>query len=164
MKKLFVQKSSINGKGLFILEGAKEGEFIHYVEGKRVRKIPLNKTDGQIEMRNWYGISKSVWIDPEGTDFDFLNHSCEPNAAIKGTKSLVALRDIKAGGELTIDYSITDPDPLWEMKCACGASNCRKLIRSIESVPTDVFKKHFPNIPRYFQKRYIRHYIKSKIE
>ncbi len=164
MKKLSIQKSGIDGKGLFVLEDVKKDEFIHYIEGKRVRKIPLNKLDGQGEMRNWYGVGKSIWIDPEGTNFDFLNHSCDPNAAIKGTKSLVALRDIKIGEELTIDYSITDPDPLWEMPCLCGADNCRKLIRSIEHLPSDVFKKHFPNIPRYFQKVYIRHYIKSKVE
>ncbi len=164
MKKLSVQKSGIEGKGLFVLEDVKKDEFIHYIEGKRVKKVAVNKLDGQTEMRNWYGVGKSVWIDPEGTHFDYLNHSCDPNAAIKGVKSLVALKDIKAGEELTIDYSITDPDPLWEMECACGTKHCRNSIRSIESVPTDVFKKHFPHIPRYFQKRYIRHYIKSKVE
>ena len=164
MKKLIVKSSPIDGKGLFADEDIKKGEFIQYITGKRVKKVATSKDDGYEEMKNWYGVGKSIWIDPEGTHFAYLNHSCEPSTAIGGTKSLVALKDIKCGEEITIDYSVTDPDPLWEMKCACNTPTCRKIIRSIEYVPTEVFRKHFPNVPRYFQKRYIRHYIKSKVE
>jgi len=164
MKRLIVKSSLINGNGLFADEDIKKGEFIQYITGRRVKRIAINKNDGYEEMKNWYGVGRSIWIDPEGTQFAYLNHSCEPNSAIGGTKSLIAMEDIKAGDEISIDYSITDPDPFWEMECACKKISCRKIIRSIEHVPTSVFKKHFPNVPRYFQKRYIRHYIKSKIE
>ncbi len=66
--------------------------------------------------------------------FRLLNHSCEPNCElmlwkyrqVKGKKIrrlwVSAIRDIKAGEELTIDYA-------WPadaaVRCLCGASTCR---------------------------------------
>ena len=163
MKKIHVAKSGIEGFGLFVSENVRRGELIHYIKGNRVKKIPKN-IDESLSIPNWYGVSKHYWIDPGETPFRYLNHSCDPNSAITGTKSLMPLRDIQANEELTIDYSMTDPDPLWEMRCECKAPNCRKKIRSIHDVPTDAFISHMPLIPKYFQRMYIRNYIKNKLE
>ena len=40
----------------------------------------------------------------------FLNHSCEPNAFLRGL-TLIALDDIREGAEITFDYNTTE----WEM-------------------------------------------------
>ena len=111
MKKLEVKnKSKIHGRGLFACEEIKIGDRIQYVTGRLVRKISKNKEDTH-DMATWYGVSKSKWIDPEDTIFAFLNHSCEPNCAIVGTKTVIALKDIKLGEEITINYSMKDSDP-----------------------------------------------------
>ena len=47
------------------------------------------------------------------------------------------------------------------MNCACSALNCRKVIKSIDKLPKDFFSKYFPLIPDYFQKIFIKNYIKS---
>jgi SET domain-containing protein len=43
---------------------------------------------------------------------------------------LVALRAIEAGEEITYDYAATMHDDPWEMKCNCGALECRGTIRT----------------------------------
>lgn len=57
-----------------------------------------------------------------------LNHSCNPNVGVRGQITFVAMRDIPAGAELTIDYAMIDGDPEERMECSCGAKGCRKLI------------------------------------
>jgi hypothetical protein len=57
----------------------------------------------------------------------FLNHSCEPNVGIQGQIVVVAMRDIAAGEELTIDYALIDHDA-GPMAGRCGAEGCRQLI------------------------------------
>lgn len=161
MKKISVQTSGIHGKGIFADEDIKKGDTIQRINGKRMKKV-VKSAEESNEIANWIGVGKYTWIDPTGTPFLYINHSCEPNAVITGTKTLVALADIPKGREIYMDYSITDPDLFWEIKCSCGAKTCRKIIRSIHSVPTEVFKAHMPYIPRYFQKLFFRHYIRTQ--
>ena len=163
MKRIKVGKSSIEGNGIFADEAIKPGERIQYISGKVVKKLSKTKEEA-LSIPNWFGLSRQFWIDPEGTPFRYLNHSCDPNAAIAGKKILTALREIRPDEEITIDYSITDADTLWEMACRCEAKTCRKTIRSIQSVPTHVFKRHMPYIPRYFQRLYIRNYIRTRLK
>jgi SET domain-containing protein len=62
----------------------------------------------------------------------FVNHSCEPNAEaviIKGFgdgKHVVffALREIKAGEEVCIDYGLVQTPGKPKMMCTCGFENC----------------------------------------
>ncbi|MDX2264665.1 MAG: SET domain-containing protein [Hyphomicrobiales bacterium] len=56
---------------------------------------------------------------------DFINHSCEPNAGMSGQIAIVAMRDIAAGEEITIDYAMCDGSPFDEFACACGSRLCR---------------------------------------
>ena len=56
----------------------------------------------------------------------FLNHSCEPNCEarlIDGRIWLVAIRDLRAGEELTFNYSY-DLTDYREHPCHCGANKC----------------------------------------
>ena len=57
----------------------------------------------------------------------YVNHCCDPNVAIQGQIVLVAMRDIRAGEELTIDWATTD-DLDEEMRCRCGSPHCRGVI------------------------------------
>ena len=160
MKQLYTKSSDINGTGLFTAEPIKKGEHIAFIKGERKTKIIKNKKDSQ-SIPTWYGITTSEWIDPTGTIWESFNHSCEPNTAIVGTKKLIALKNIKKNAELTVDYSMTDGDLLWELDaiCGCGSKNCRGKIKSIQQIPEKVFQKHLPFIPKYFiklRKDYLR--------
>ena len=57
----------------------------------------------------------------------FGNHGCDPNTASVNDER-VALRDIAAGEELTIDYAKHSPKT-WSMRCHCGAKNCTGIVR-----------------------------------
>ena len=56
----------------------------------------------------------------------FVNHSCDPNCEtdeIGGRVFIAAIRDIKAGEELTYDYWLYDGDD--DAPCYCGSKKCR---------------------------------------
>ncbi|ODA67316.1 SET domain protein [Methyloligella halotolerans] len=56
---------------------------------------------------------------------DMLNHSCAPNAGLRGQIGIVAMRDIAPGEEVTFDYAMCDSAPYDEFDCGCGAAECR---------------------------------------
>lgn len=58
----------------------------------------------------------------------FLNHSCEPNAWIRGLE-LVALDDVPAGAEITFDYNATEWDMASPFTCLCGTPSCVGTVR-----------------------------------
>lgn len=63
-----------------------------------------------------------------GSAWRYLNHSCEPNARMEG-RDLVALRAIASGEQVTFDYNANEWDMATPFLCACGAAQCRGLIR-----------------------------------
>lgn len=158
MKQIYVGSSSVDGKGLFAGERIAKGETIQRINGKVVRKRPKTSREAYAIM-NWIGVGKETWINTSGTPFRYINHSCEPNAAIVGKKTVIAIRPIKKDEEIFMDYSMTDGDPLWSMRCICGTKTCRKTISSIQSVPASTFKRHMPHIPRNFQRIYLKNYV-----
>jgi hypothetical protein len=78
---------------------------------------------------DWYGFQCGVdqYSLPEGLSRE-MNHSCDPTTSWSNSTTLVALRDIEAGEEITYDYSTSDITQVFEMKCECGSSRCRGTI------------------------------------
>lgn len=59
-----------------------------------------------------------------------LAHSCEPNAVLDMERqNLHALRPIRPGDLLTIDYDATEDELFAPFACRCGAASCRGVIR-----------------------------------
>jgi hypothetical protein len=56
----------------------------------------------------------------------FMNHSCAPTCLSPGFDFDIAVRDMKAGDELTCDYAMLNIEE--SFACACGVSNCRRTI------------------------------------
>lgn len=54
----------------------------------------------------------------------YINHSREPNTKAKNHCD-VAIRDIKAGEEITSNYSKNSLTPF---KCNCGSKKCRERL------------------------------------
>jgi hypothetical protein len=57
-----------------------------------------------------------------------LNHSCDPALGWGDEQTLVAIRDIAAGDELTLDYATVIDDPQFAMVCHCETYRCRQMI------------------------------------
>ncbi len=155
MKNVEIRPSQLHGTGLFAGEDIKEGEIIQSVEGERKTFFVQSKEDS-LAYPNWIGVGPNEWIDVK-EPLVFINHSCEPNTGAigpVGEMSVVALRDISAGEELTIDYSIIEGDPMWEMACQCGTASCRHVIGPVTSLSPEVYRKYLPYVPQYFQGLY----------
>jgi hypothetical protein len=125
-KVAYIAKSFIQGLGIFARQPIATGADICVLQG------PVKRTSIFTETHpNWIGIGKNQWIDPL-PPLDHINHSCEPNAALGEGLMLRALRPIARDEEITMDYSTTEADFVWEMACGCGAPSCRKTLRSIQ--------------------------------
>lgn len=55
------------------------------------------------------------------------NHSCEPNTGYRGL-DVIALRDIREGEELTLDYAAFCNEDMAPFDCRCGSASCRGRI------------------------------------
>ncbi|MBI5632354.1 MAG: SET domain-containing protein-lysine N-methyltransferase [Nitrospirae bacterium] len=88
-------------------------------------------------------------------DTFFFNHSCEPNAGIKGQIFLVAMRDIAVDEEVTFDYAMclheTKGAPPYRMECLCGRTNCRKVITDNDYKIKELQKKYDGYFSWYLQ-------------
>ena len=65
-------------------------------------------------------------------DAQYFNHSCNPNAGLRGQLNLVAIRDIAPDEEVTFDYAMVlycgkGAKP-YQLECACGAPSCRGIV------------------------------------
>ena len=82
-------------------------------------------------------LHKYSYLEPRGRVLcwdhaRFINHSCEPNCRSTGFDFEIAVRDIRAGDELTDDYGSLNVD--YEFVCACGSPACRRLVRASDMV------------------------------
>ena len=152
MKKIRVANSKISGTGVYAEEKIKRNEFIGFFKGKIKYKVNSNEKDSAGHP-DWVGFKKNYWIDPS-PPYLYINHSCEPNCGIAGTKKIYAIKDITINEELTFDYSISEIDPNWELhtKCKCGSKSCRKTIGSIQSLSKEKVREYLPYIPTHFKK------------
>ena len=82
--------------------------------------------------------SRSIQVDtnliflgpPTREPGDSINHSCEPNCGMRNATTIVAMRDIAIGEELTFDYAMSDASSYDEFDCNCGTSLCRGRVRA----------------------------------
>lgn len=128
MKKVFAACTKNNGMGIFASQDIKKGETIFIVDGKikRAKYLPLLSFLG----KRWFGIGRNIWIDPnKDNPIYFMNHSCNPNTKVKNKVEISATININKWEETTFDYSSTEADPYWKMKCKCGSFNCKKIIK-----------------------------------
>jgi len=154
MSGFYVAPARSGGKGVFAKAECTKGKQLFVVQGTAV-KAPYGP-DYHIGPR-WLAVGQETWVVPSRCDlWWYINHSCKPNAGLKGGRRVIAIRDIKPGDEITIDYSTTEADPYWRMECSCGESNCRRVIRSIQYFSPRDFARYRPFLPRFLQRSYNR--------
>jgi hypothetical protein len=82
----------------------------------------------------------------------FLNHSCEPNVGVQGQIVFVAMRDVGAGEELTLDYATIDHDTP-PMVCRCGAAACRGVVTGRDWQRPELQRKYGRYFAWYLQEK-----------
>lgn len=112
--------SKIHGIGIFTTERIRRGLEFYTIRPEQVSDTPRAR---------WAHLN-GRWISDEV--LNFVNHSCSPNSQINlEDLSLVALRDIPADHEITLDYNRTETGGE-KAKCDCGSRNCRGYFLRIE--------------------------------
>ncbi len=153
--KFNITRSHIDGVGLHVTQSYKKGQFIDYINGDKVVIKKFTPTLSKMGW-NWIGTSRYTWINTDKSPFRYINHSCDPNVAIKGERTVYALKPIAVGEEITMDYSLTECQDDWFIpKCHCGSKNCRKIIRAIQYLDPTVFNQKRQAIPKRFQEIFI---------
>lgn len=133
MRTLEVRDSAINNHGCFTLVPVRKRQRVatyrgELVKGKRLiaRRLRAQTAAGDVKI---ISLTDDVAIDAAvgGDATAFINHSCEPNAfmrVVPGNQVMFfALRDIRAGEEITINYRNPEIPPAGE--CQCGVPRCR---------------------------------------
>ena len=124
-----VRESKIHGRGLFATADISEGEVVavkggHIISREQLRGQVTPRL-GPVEIQ----IGDDLFITPvtqgqrDGSML-YSNHSCNANLGMRGEITFVALRDIRAGEELTHDWATTDDDD-YSLQCKCGSPQCR---------------------------------------
>ena len=130
---LTIKKSQIHGKGCFATRGFARRHKIAEYAGEKItnaeaRRRAHRKMLRICEVNNRWSLDGSRG----GNGTHYINHSCTPNAFMQILYDhilFIALRDIKAGEEITIDYETTlHPD---DKRCICRARSCRGTINRV---------------------------------
>ena len=126
-----VKESAIHGRGLFATDNIPAGEIVavkggHIITRDLLRQLTPRLGAAEIQIADDLFISP-VTDEEREASMIFSNHSCEPNLGLRGQIVFVAMRDIRAGEELTHDWAMTDDDDS-STECRCGARTCRGRI------------------------------------
>ena len=139
------RKSPIHGNGVFALKSIKKGAQIIEYTGPRMTHDEVNEGDGgDVESGHTFLFTLNdeyvIDADAEDTPAKWINHSCDPNCEAvmeedegddrtKDRIFVYAIRNIKAGEELSYNYGITLEEKhtkklkkIWQ--CLCGSKNC----------------------------------------
>lgn len=127
------------GLGIFANRDIKKDETITEFTGPVVTIPEFNGIPGEV-VEHLFNIGPHKYIIAREPAVR-TNHSCEPNAGIIKDVFLVAIRDIKAGEEVTFDYSTIIADD-WVMECRCGTSSCRRIIGKYTDLPEGIREKY----------------------
>ena len=147
MKKYRIEKSKTHGKGIFLERAIKKDEVIFRFTGTSIK----NKLDWY-HGSNWLQVGYLEWIIPSpGSVGNYLNHSCDPTAGIKGRNTIVAMRPLKKDEEVTIDYALSEMYPLWHMRCTCKSKNCRKVVKPYQDLSPQRQKKYVKYTSKYIK-------------
>lgn len=145
-----IRKSPVHGFGVFATRGIPAGTLIGEYTGEM---ISAAEAAARAEARSLQNPRAPIYIfelDAEhfidasagtenpsagtisaGADFArFINHSCDENCEALARERRIeirAIRDIRAGEELSLDYGFALAG-FFERPCRCGAKNCAHYI------------------------------------
>ncbi|MGB9250426.1 MAG: SET domain-containing protein-lysine N-methyltransferase [Mycobacterium sp.] len=150
--------SDIAGRGLFAIELIGAGEIVavkggHIVTTSQLDDLPDPLPNSEIQIADGLHL---VAISPEEYEpvMLFINHSCEPNVGLAGNIVYVAMRDVAAGEELTIDYALFDDYEGQEiLACHCKTASCRGVIGGHDWRRSELQRKYKGYFSWYLQRK-----------
>jgi SET domain-containing protein len=150
--------SPIQGRGLFAREAISAGEIVAVKGGAIMDAASFALVREQVSPAE-IQIEDGLYIAPRSAEevegnILCLNHSCHPNVGVRGQITFVAMRDIPAEAELTIDYAMIDGESAERMECSCGAPECRKVVTGNDWRRPELRRRYAGYFSRYLQDRF----------
>jgi SET domain-containing protein len=130
---LTIKRSPIHGNGCFATQFFRRRHKIAEYAGEKISNAEAKRRANRKTLRICQVNNRwSVDGSRGGNGTHYINHSCAPNAFMQIVYDhilFIALRDIGAGEEITIDYETTlHPD---DKRCICGVRTCRGTINRV---------------------------------
>lgn len=135
MSSITLDRTTSTGKRAIAALDIAQGAVIHRICHYQIRNTPT-----------YTSVQMSADLHIEEQYLASLNHSCDPNVLINvETLELQAIRDIKAGEELSFFYPSTE----WEMDapfdCLCQSSRCLKKIAGAKFLTIETLSQYMLN-------------------
>lgn len=158
--KCIVKKSKLAGLGVFAKENIKRNEIIAIWGGivYSTKEIDLLSEKYPHFATHTVSIYDDFYLGPihptDGLDdTEYFNHSCLPNAGVKGQIVIVARRNIQSGEEICFDYDTTETNSEGSFECKCGTKECRHTIDGSAWKDPDFQKKNSGYLSWYIQEK-----------
>ena len=154
-----LKKSEIHGNGIVALRDIPKGTvIIEYAGTLRTHtEVDGGPEDEEDTGHTFLFTLNDLYVIDGATDGNlsrWINNGCDPNCEALVTEDpgkdltkdrvfIEALRDIRAGEELTYDYGITWEKEITEAEkilwaCRCGAANCKgTMLTRVEETPAE---------------------------
>lgn len=146
------------GLGVFARRVIKKGEILTIYGGYIMTKNQFRNLPKKLQHFP-YHISDELLFGPihhkQISLGECYNHSCNPNAGFRDHLTLVAMRNIRTGEEVTFDYAICMTSGILSLNCVCGSQNCRHRIKGTDWKIPKLQKKY---------RGYFQPYIWEKIK
>jgi hypothetical protein len=142
------------GKAVIARELIEPGEVVAVWSGRIISGKELEALAPEIRMHT-VQVEEDLYLASLRPDEapDYINHSCDPNAGLDGQITLVAMRTIHPGEEVTIDYAMCDGSPYDEFDCACGAATCRGRVTGDDWRDPVLWERYRDHFSPYLQRR-----------
>ncbi len=155
---LVVRNSPNRGLGVFTTADLHKGDAVVVYGGRvltteQLKLLPSN-SDMVLQVDDYLYYVPINWN--ELGIGERVNHSCNPNVGFSGQMCLVAMRDIAAGEEITMDYALCDARESFSLECNCGEPECRGIIRGSDWKLKDLQDRFFDYFQPFLQRRVSR--------
>jgi D-alanine-D-alanine ligase len=138
-KKYHIKGNAISGFGVYATREILANELVFKGE-EQAQRITTRRhvaetwspEEKEIFRHYAYPLSKEVFLlwDENPAEWAPQNHSCDPNTAYDGL-NVIAIRDIKKGEELTLDYTSFLDEHMEPFHCRCGSPRCKGLVAGV---------------------------------
>jgi len=129
--KIKLAKSKIHRWGIYAAEFIPAGRKVIEYTGEKISRRETKRRSELSDLIYLFTLDSYWTLDGSvgGSGAQYINHSCDPNLVtriIKGHIIYMAMRDIRPGEELTVDYRFDKK--VERVECLCGTAKCRGTI------------------------------------
>jgi SET domain-containing protein len=139
--------------GVFTLEPVREGELIALWGGRVIGSDEIDPKMENFTQQVLQIEDKFYLFNPSMEPSDCFNHSCAPNVGMTGQIGLIAMRDIRIGEEVCLDYAMCDGSDYDEFNCSCGTPACRGRITGEDWKRPELWERYEGYFSPYIQRR-----------